>query len=229
MTVLITGGNRGIGLETTRLFIAMGADVHVVARHIADYEFYDHPQVNNYSFDLSETDKLPQLLKVLPDLDILINNAGLMYGKGVDDYDTKMRDYLMQLNLYTPVALMEAMRDKMPKGGRIVNNASVAAHTGHPDVWYGMSKAALLNATKSFAKILAPNNIMVTAVSPSPVDTHMQNVNSPERKEAFKQSVLSKRFATAEEIAKSIVWLATEAPEYLNASSLDLNDGSYMR
>ena len=61
------------------------------------------------------------------------------------------------------------------------------------------------------------------------VDTDMQKVNTPERKEVFKKSVITGRFATAEEVAKIMLWLATESPEYINGTTVDMNNGSYMR
>ena len=91
-----------------------------------------------------------------------------------------------------------------------------------------MTKAALINATKSFAK-LYEGKVILNAVAPSPVDTDMQKVNTPERKEAFKKSVITGRFATADEVAKTMLWLAIESPEYINGSTVDLNNGSFMR
>ncbi|MCB4764915.1 MAG: SDR family oxidoreductase, partial [Sulfurovum sp.] len=98
----------------------------------------------------------------------------------------------------------------------------------HPDIWYGMTKAALTNATKSFAKIYE-GKVVINAVAASPVDTDMQKVNTEERKEAFKKSVITKRFATPDEVAKTILWLAIESPEYINGTTVDINNGSYSR
>jgi 3-oxoacyl-[acyl-carrier protein] reductase len=111
---------------------------------------------------------------------------------------------------------------------RVVNNASVAAYTGHPDIWYGATKAGLINATKSFAKIYE-GKVIMNAVAPSPIDTDMQKVNTEARKEAFRQSVITKRFGYADEVAKTMLWLATESPEYINGTTIDINNGSYAR
>jgi 3-oxoacyl-[acyl-carrier protein] reductase len=116
----------------------------------------------------------------------------------------------------------------MPHGGRIVNNASIAGQIGHPDIWYGMSKAALINATKSFSKIFE-GKIIINTVASSTAETEMRNVVPKDRQEAFLKSVITKRFAYPEEIAKTIVWLATESPEYINGSVIDINNGSFPR
>jgi len=86
----------------------------------------------------------------------------------------------------------------------------------------------LFNATKSFSKIFE-GRVIVNAVAPSSVDTDMQKVNTQARKDAFKKMVISKRFATVSEVAKTIVWLATESPEYINGTCIDINNGSFPR
>ncbi len=229
-TVLITGGNKGIGLEVTRLFLELGYDMIVVARDFEGFEFKAHPQVKLFGFDLMAVDKIHALILSMPAIDILINNAGMMLSLPYDDYPEENVDAMLKLNLEAPVKLMEEVSKGMLTrgGGRIVNNASVAAYTGHPDIWYGITKAGLINATKSFSKLFE-GHIIVNAVAASPVDTAMQKVNTEERKQAFKNSTITKRFATAEEVAKTIVWLATESPEYINGTCLDINNGSFPR
>lgn len=133
---------------------------------------------------------------------------------------------MLRLNIESPIKLMELCANRGVS--RIVNNASVAGYTGHPDIWYGVTKAGLINATKSFSKIFE-GRVIVNAVAPSPVDTDMQKVNTEERKEAFRKSVITKRFATANEVAKTILWLATESPEYINGTCIDINNGSFPR
>lgn len=229
-TVLITGGNKGIGLEVTKEFLELDYEIIIIARDFKNFEFKDHKNIQQIEFDLSNIDKIPSLISSLPSIDILINNAGAMYCLPYNEYEEEKKDFILKLNLEAPIKLIEEVSKKMlsKSSGRIVNNSSVAAYTGHPDIWYGISKAGLINATKSFAKIFE-GKIIVNAVAPSPVDTDMQKVNSKSRKEEFKKSVISKRFAQASEVAKSIVWLATNSPEYINGTCLDINNGSYPR
>ena len=223
-TVLITGGNKGIGLELTREFLELGYRIIVVARDFTDFAYKS--EVECIEYDLSDVENIPQLVASMGKIDVLINNAGVMYSLPYNEYPQEKVNTMLKLNLEAPIKLIE----ECVKAGavRVVNNASVAGYTGHPDIWYGMSKAALINATKSFAKIFA-GRVVINAVAASPVDTDMQKVNTPERKEAFKKSVITGRFATADEVAKSILWLATDSPEYINGTTLDINNGSYMR
>ena len=223
-TVLITGGNKGIGLELTKAFLELKYRVIVVARDFTNFSYKN--EVECIEYDLTDVENIPKLVASMGKIDILINNAGVMYSLPYDNYPQEKVNSMLKLNLETPIKLIE----ECVKVGttRIVNNASVAAYTGHPDIWYGMTKSALINATKSFAKIYE-GKVILNAVAPSPVDTDMQKVNTPERKEAFKKSVITGRFATADEVAKTIVWLATESPEYINGTTVDINNGSYPR
>lgn len=113
--------------------------------------------------------------------------------------------------------------------GRIVNNASIAGEIGHPDVWYGITKAGMINMTKSFAKIFGPSGVVVNAVAAGPVETDMLNVIPEARKAAIKQAVYTGRFAQPSEVADTIFWLATDCPEYINGTCIDINNGAFPR
>lgn len=229
-TVLITGGNKGIGLEVTKEFLNLNYKIIIIARDFKDFELNKNEQIEMITFDLIKTNKISDLIASLPSIDILINNAGVMYSLPYNEYTEDKKDSILKLNLETPIKLIEEVSKSMLKkgAGRIVNNASVAAYTGHPDIWYGITKSGLINATKSFAKIFE-GKVIVNAVAASPVDTDMQKVNTKVRKEAFKQAVITKRFAYPIEVAKTIMWLATESPEYINGTCIDINNGSYPR
>jgi 3-oxoacyl-[acyl-carrier protein] reductase len=230
-TALITGGNKGIGLETTRYFLTHGYKVIVIARDFSDFEFASNNHVTPVEFDISDIDRIPALVSELGRVDVLVNNAGIMLSLPYDDYPQNRIDLILKVNIEAPIALITAVSKGMiaQESGRIVNNASIAGQIGHPDVWYGITKAGLLNATKSFSKILGPHGIQVNAVAASPVETDMLNVIPEARRNDFKKTVVTGRFATAEEIAKTMGWLGIEAPEYINGICIDINNGSYLR
>ncbi|MCI5122911.1 MAG: SDR family NAD(P)-dependent oxidoreductase, partial [Candidatus Electrothrix sp. AR5] len=77
--VLITGGNKGIGLAATEKFIQAGHKVFVLARDFTDFTLKDHGQVEMITYDLSDIAGIPDLVAQLPDIDILLNNAGVMF------------------------------------------------------------------------------------------------------------------------------------------------------
>lgn len=229
--VLITGGNRGIGLETTRMFLESDCKVTVVARDFSNFPFSADKRICCVKYDLEDVSGIPDMIKSLSAVDILINNAGVMYSVPWDSYPEEKRQSMLKINLEAPVALIQAVAPAMikRKWGRIVNNASIAGHIGHPDIWYGITKAGLINLTKSFAKLLGPCGIVVNAVAAGPVETDMLAVIPEARKKAIKQMVYTGRFAHADEVAAAMFWLATECPEYINGTCIDINNGAFPR
>lgn len=229
--VLITGGNKGIGLAATELFLAAGYKVIVVARDFEKFPYNDSPNVEAIRFDVSEVDKIAALSDKIGCVDVLVNNAGIMYSLPYDNYPIEKQERLMNVNLYAPIEFIKCFSGAMAErgGGRIVNVASVAGQIGHPDVWYGVSKAGIINATKSFAKLLAPKGILVNAVAPGPTLTDMMNVIPEARKTAMKANTYTQRFAAADEIARTIFWLSVDSPEYINGFCIDLNNGAFPR
>ena len=116
-----------------------------------------------------------------------------------------------------------------PVRGRVINIASVAGFGGHPDVWYGASKGAILNMTKSLAKLYGPQGVLINAVAPGPTKTAMFDQPPQSRIDEFNRLVFARRFAEPDEIAKVIEWLALDAPEYVNGACIDAASGGYLR
>jgi 3-oxoacyl-[acyl-carrier protein] reductase len=225
---LVTGAGRGIGLATARLLLNAGHEVVALDK---DFSVCDlPPQVRRLQFDLRNIGGIPGLLKN-EELDVLVNNAGTLYCHPHNAFPENDALEILSVNLRAPVALIEALAPVMRrrKSGRIVNVASVAAFTGHPDPWYGASKAALINITKSYAGYLGADGILVNAVAPGPTLTAMYEQLPQSRKDAVMRSVYSGRPCSPEEVAQTIVWLATESPAYLSGATIDVNNGSYPR
>ena len=85
-TALVTGGNKGIGLEVTKAFLALDYDVIILARDFKNFELSTHPNIKTIVFDLIQVDAIPALIASLPAIDILINNAGIMYAIPYQSY-----------------------------------------------------------------------------------------------------------------------------------------------
>ncbi|MGR5131722.1 SDR family NAD(P)-dependent oxidoreductase [Vibrio alfacsensis] len=230
-TVLITGASGGIGNEICKQFLAAEYDVIALARAFHDFEFLDDERVTCIEFDLTNLATIPRLISSLPVIDTLVNNAGVMLSAPYDDYPAAMRELTLKVNLEAPIALMTEVAKKMKEqgSGRIVNNTSIAGQIGHPDVWYGVTKSGLLNATKSFAKLLGSYGVTVNAIASGPVMTPMMASIDQGRLNQIKASALTGRFAQPEEIAKTICWLGSHSPQYINGSCIDINDGAYLR
>ena len=226
--MLVTGAGRGIGLAAAHLFLRAGLRVLGLDK---DFAACDLPADARVQFDLQNLAEIPQLVKRLGDIDVLVNNAGTLYCHPHDAFPDADALEILTVNLLAPVALIQAVAPQMRKrkSGRIVNVGSVAAFTGHPDLWYGASKAALLNVTKSYASHLGRDGILVNAVAPGPTLTAMYEQLPQSRKDGVMRSVHSGRACTPEEVAQAILWLGTSSPAYMSGSTVDVNSGSYPR
>lgn len=229
--VLITGGNKGIGLHTAQKFLEKDYHVIVAARDFTGFPLADQENMETISFDLRNIDEIPRLIAEIGPVEILINNAGIMHALPFDQYPRDKVDEILKINIEAPVALIrETSKTMTAKGeGRIVNNASIAGQIGHPDVWYGITKAGVINMTKSFAKILGPRGIVINAVAAGPVETAMLDIIPEQRKKDIKKLVYSGRFAYPSEVADTIFWLATDCPPYINGTCVDINNGAFPR
>lgn len=142
-TVLITGGNKGIGLEATRLFVQNNYKVIVIARNYKNFEFNKNDNVKKIEYNLSNVNGIRDLVSKIGPVDILVNNAGIMNSIPYDNYPEENINKIMNINLYAPIEFIIQVSKLMIKAGigRIVNTASIAGQIGHPDIWYGVSKA----------------------------------------------------------------------------------------
>ena len=174
--VLITGASRGIGLATLKRFVREKHEVVAVGR---DFSHFDVEGVKKIEFDLVEIEKIPTLVQEIGDIDILVNNAGIDRKNATyDNYPEEDVKRILNVHLRAPLELMNAYAPLFKeRGGRVVNVASQAAEIGHRDVWYGITKAGLVNATKSYAGLLGPFGVVINAVAPGPVETEKIRVS----------------------------------------------------
>ena len=224
--VLVTGAGRGIGLATARAFGKEGWKVLSL-----DKAFGGEVVGTRVDYDLTNLAGITKLVSALGEVDTLVNNAGVLYCDPYESIPEAHAAEILAVNLRAPVALIEALAPQMRKrkSGRIVNVGSVAAFTGHPDLWYGATKAALLNVTKSYASHLGKDGILVNAVAPGPTLTAMYEQLPQSRKDGVMQSVHAGRACTPEEVARVILWLGSTSPDYVSGSTVDVNSGSYPR
>ena len=223
---LITGAARGIGLATARAFTEIGWRVLSL-----DKLFGADIAGERVEFDLRHLERIPDQIASLGEIDTLVNNAGVLYCEPYEAIPEQHKREVLAVNLEAPAALIAALAPQMRKrrSGRIVNVASVAAFTGHPDLWYGIAKAGLLNLTKAWAKELGAHGVMVNAVAPGPTQTAIYDQLPQSRKDGVMRSVYSGRVCQPGEVAQAILWLGTQSPEYVNGATLDVNNGSYPR
>ncbi len=222
----MTGAGRGIGRETAQAFLAAGWRV------LSLDKAFPRPAIGErVDYDLRDLGGIPALVARLGGIDTLVNNAGVLYCEPYDAIPEEHKREILTVNLEAPAKLIEALAPQMRarRSGRVVSVASVAAFTGHPDLWYGITKAGLLNLTKAWARELGPHGVMVNAVAPGPTQTEMYEQLPQSRKDGVMKSVYSGRVCQPGEVARAILWLGSASPDYISGTTLDVNNGSYPR
>jgi 3-oxoacyl-[acyl-carrier protein] reductase len=228
MKAIVTGGNRGIGLAISRKLLAKGFEVHVLSRSGID----PAPDgIIPWEMDMSDYDQAMRIVDKIGPVDVLVNNAGIMNAKTASDYCNDDILHMLNVNLITSVRLSVRLAEQMAKGGggRIVSMGSIAGEIGHPDIWYGISKAGIVNAMRSIARTFGPRGVVANSVAPGPVETEMMKNIPQDRKDRLKAATINQRFCTAEEVAETICWLATDAPACINGEVIDINNGTNYR
>jgi NAD(P)-dependent dehydrogenase (short-subunit alcohol dehydrogenase family) len=172
-TVLVTGANRGMGREYVTQLLDRGvAKVYAAARDPQTIDVVD-PRVVPLRLDVTDATSVAEAAAAASDVSVLINNAGIVRGASVLDPDTSKLREEMETNLFGPLAMASAFTDRIAeRSGVIVNVASVLA-------WfpvgasYGVTKAALWNATDSMRLELGSRGVQVVGVYVGLVDTDM--------------------------------------------------------
>lgn len=245
-TVLITGGSRGIGQACATAFATAGARVAINFRKnsraaqttIESLKGSGHIAVKADISDAEEVEGLvAAVIAEFGTLDILINNAGIYETHSIDEvnYEDWQRSWTntLSVNLTGAANVSYQVIQTMLEngGGRIVNISSRGAFRGEPNhPAYAASKAGLNAMSQSLAKKLASKNIFVGVVAPGFVATDMaaEILESELGADIKAQSPLN-RVAEPEEVAKAVLFLASEGTEFMTGAILDINGASYLR
>ena len=244
--VLITGGSRGIGKATAEMFAANGdiialhyhADIANAKKTLAGLSGSAHRM---FQADLSrprEAERLVnEVLESMQRIDVLVNNAGMFEHHQIAEvkFDTWVRAWerTLDTNLLGAAHVSYCAAQAMIRqgGGKIINISSRGAFRGEPNApAYGASKAGLNAMSQSLAKALAPHNIMVYAIAPGWVDTDMAApyLEGTEGDVVRTQSPLG-RVGSPDEIARTVLFLASDGTDYLTGCIIDANGASYLR
>ena len=244
--VLVTGASRGIGRAIAIAFAAQEASVVVHYRKAKDSakSTLEAMRAGNHKAVAADVGD-PEQARILVDetvrslgrIDVLVNNAGIFehHPPHDTDFDTWVGAWnkTITTNLMGPAHLCYCAVQHMLKqnSGCIVNISSRGAFRGEPDApAYGASKAGLNAMSQSMAKSLAPRGIHVHTIAPGWVETDMAEpyLHGPEGGAIRAQSPLH-RAAKPEEIARTVLFLADPASEYLTGGIVDINGASYLR
>lgn len=243
---LVTGASRGIGRSIAQQFAEAGARVavHYNGNTAAAQETLSTlPNGPHYIFQADQSDPVQvqrlvdEVVAKMGRIDILVNNAGIYesHPPAEVSYEAWQASWrrVIDTNLIGPANLCYCVAQHMIErgGGRIVNVSSRGAFRGEPEgPAYGASKGGLNSMSQSLAKALAPHNIFVCVVAPGWVETDMaeDTMTGPEGEGIRAQSPLN-RIARPDEVARTVLFLASEGTDFLTGCIVDVNGASYLR
>lgn len=234
--VIVTGGTRGIGLETVKLFkennakvILFGSRKESVDRALdelknigMDIDGY-YPNLNDYNDVLLTINKI---LEKYQHIDILINNAGISANKKIEDTSSDEFVKIMDINVNAIFNVTKAVVPsmKLNNGGVILNTSSMVSIYGQPaGVGYPASKFAVNGLTKSLARELAPFNIRVNAVAPGIINTDMVANLPKEMIEPLIKTIPLGRIGEPRDIANAFLFLASNNASYITGNILSVD------
>lgn len=228
---IITGGTRGIGRAMSLLFAKNGYSV--VALYSSDETAAkalcsQSELISCVRCDVADIDALKELTAANSDADVLINNAGLSLIAPFDSVTQKQAQRLYAVDLFGTVEATRLMLPSMlrRKSGVIINISSIWGRDGAScEVDYSTAKAGVIGFTKALAKEVGPSGIRVNCICPGIVDTDMNGELSYDDVIAFTDSVPLERMATADEIAKTAFFLASDDASYITGAVIDVNGG----
>jgi len=236
-TAVVTGASRGIGAAAARALDHAGARVALVARGgealLALAGELDHDPVVVVA-DLSEAEApaavAREALDALGAVDVLVNNAAAAARLPTVDLNAAIVDELLAVNVRAPLLLIAALVPSMIEhgGGSIVNLSSVSGLVGTPRrSAYAATKGALDAATRSLAVELGPYGIRVNSVAPGVVDTALWAKNKAIAGviESVESQTPLRRWATPEDIADVIVFLASDAARFVTGETIAADGG----
>ncbi len=236
---VITGGNSGIGLATAQLFKTEGATVVVTAR--AKETFDKAKNELGEKFDIIQTDvarlsDIENLYKHIKTkygkIDILFANAGIAHFLPTEQVDETFFDSQFDTNVKGLYFTVSKALPLLSQGAKIVLNSSTLSSKGlvGGSVYSG-TKAAVRSFARAWAAELAPRQIRVNVVSPGPVDTPIYGKMkmSEEQMKSFATTVLNTtplhRFASAEELARTVLFLASDDSSFMTGAELVADGG----
>jgi 3-oxoacyl-[acyl-carrier protein] reductase len=236
---MVTGAGRGIGRAIAKeLACGQGAHVAVLDR---DYEHALEVAAEigcgsrGFRVDVVDTAAIEacvaEVEASLGPIEILVNNAGITRDNLLARLSDEQWDAVLDVNLKGAYRMMKAVSRGMIKrrAGSIVNVASVVGLIGNRgQANYAASKAGLIGLTKSVARELASRNIRVNAVAPGFIETDMTAGLSPQAREALTAQITLGRLGAPEDVAATVVFLASDAASYITGQVIVVDGGMVM-
>jgi NAD(P)-dependent dehydrogenase (short-subunit alcohol dehydrogenase family) len=236
---LITGGNSGIGLATAKQFVDEGAYVFITGRREAELSGAVKDIGKNVTAVQGDVSNLGDLERLFAQikrdkgkLDIIFANAGVARYAPLGSITEEFYDSIFNINVKGVLFTVQKALPLMPDGGSIILNASIVASKGFSaNSVYSATKAAVRSFARTWTTDLKDRRIRVNAVSPGSIDTPgltdlLDSAEAgDERRKMIANSVPLGRFGTPDEIAKAVVFLASDDSSYITGTELFVGGG----
>lgn len=244
--VVVTGASRGIGATIARRLAERGvavcinhsespAEANAVCLDITASGGRARVVQADLALESNVVQLFEQVDRHLGRLGGLVNNAAYIgrCGRRIDEADAATLQRTFAVNVIAPMLCAREALKRMSSrhggsGGRIVNISSTASRTGSANDWvdYAASKAAINTFTLGLAREVAQEGVQVNGVAPGVVDTQLhERSGSPGRLTRIGKAAPMGRPGSADEIAAVVVWLLTEAPDYLHGTTIEASGG----
>ena len=234
--VLVTGASRGIGLEAAKHFSKEG--YKVIGSSRGDFnlgKLIGDDSAISVQLDLMSKESIKNLFADLKSEDlmpsVLVNNAGitkdqLFLRMKDEDWDDVIETNLNGLFRVTKAFIKPMVKNKF---GRVINISSVAGLMGNSgQVNYSSSKSAMVGFSRSLAKELGSRNITSNVVAPGFIETDMTTFLNDDEKVEVSKNIPMKRFGTVGDVAKCIVFLASDEANYITGQTISVDGGLFM-
>ena len=240
---LITGGNSGIGLATARLFVAEGAQVAITGRNqktLDEAVAELGPNARGYRVDFTVADDrkrfFADLVKDFGKLDIVFANAGISGRTPTGSTDEAIFENVIRTNLNAAFFTVNSAAPLLNENGSIIFNGSVHNYLGQAGVAaYAATKGGVVSMARSIAADLAPRNIRVNVVAPGATKTpiwnrgsraSMSTEQSAKLTDLYSSLIPLARWGEPEDLAKAVLFLASDDSSYINAIELMVDGGA---
>jgi NAD(P)-dependent dehydrogenase (short-subunit alcohol dehydrogenase family) len=236
---LVTGGNSGIGLATAKSFVSEGAYVFITGRRETELAAAvkeigrNVTSVRGDVSNLGDLDRLfAQIKREKGKLDIVFANAGVAKFAAFGTITEELYDWTFDINVKGLLFTVQKALPLLPDGASIILNSSIVASKGLPiNSVYSATKAAIRSFARTWTTDLKDRRIRVNAVSPGSIDTPgltgllASSQAGEERKRMFASTIPLARLGTPDEIAKAVVFLASDDASYVTGTELFVDGG----
>jgi NAD(P)-dependent dehydrogenase (short-subunit alcohol dehydrogenase family) len=224
----VTGSARGIGRAVAEALAAGGMDV-IGVDLIAQTDGVCSETIRA---DLSDVAECRGVIAEAGDVDVLVNNAAVLFRTPLEEFSVEEFDHTVSVNLRAVFLLSQGLAPGMSERGwgRIVNISSIGARDGrlsHGAV-YAATKAGVLAVTRSFAARYGASGVAVNAVAPGGVETEMTASIPAETRARYEREIPASRFCSPQEVATVVAFLAGDGASFVNGATVDVNGGWYM-